>query len=405
VELSDAGPLAIRVENVSQRFSLRHEKTLKGLVVNTVRGTYPSKETFLALDDVSVDIPVGATLGLIGHNGSGKSTLLKIIGGVLTPTSGQVTRRGRLAALLELGAGFHGDLSGRENVFLNAELLGLSRSEIARKFDEIVAFSGVEQFIDTPMKFYSSGMFVRLGFAVAVHTEPDVLLVDEVLAVGDEQFQAKCLDVIRRFQAEGRTIVLVTHNTAQVEAFCDDVVLLHHGVLRGRGAPAEVIPSYRELLGGKPPSEPEQEDPNSPRVEIAKVEARNLMGRSLVDFEPGDSLVVDATYRAEREVPGFVGWVGLYRGKDLMLGVSTRSLGVEDSPLVGDRTIRFELPELFLGGGSYRLALNVASSDGSSMWDVVANAAEVRVDRRRFPGGPTFTRAEALVLERGSDGS
>ena len=224
---------------MTQKFSLRHEKTLRGLFVTKVLRRHATKEDFLALDDVNLEIASGSTVGLIGHNGSGKSTLLKIVGGVLTPTRGEVRRRGSLAALLELGAGFHHDLTGRENVFLNADVLGIPRDVARERFDEIVDFSGVEQFIDTPMKFYSSGMFVRLGFAVAIYAEPDILLVDEVLAVGDEAFQRKCLDVVRRFQREGRTIVLVTHDMRQVEEFCDRAILLDHGrvMVRRRARP------------------------------------------------------------------------------------------------------------------------------------------------------------------------
>jgi ABC-2 type transport system ATP-binding protein len=168
-------------------------------------------------------------LGVIGRNGSGKSTLLKIIGGILAPTTGTASRRGRLAPLLELGAGFHPDLTGRENVYLNAAILGMSQRETRAVFDDIVAYSGIESFIDSPVKHYSSGMYVRLGFSVAVHTDPDLLLVDEVLAVGDEAFQRKCMNTIHEFQADGRTIVFVSHSADQVRELCDRVVVLEHG--------------------------------------------------------------------------------------------------------------------------------------------------------------------------------
>lgn len=243
-----ARPPALEIDAVTQEFSLRHEKTLRGLFVTKVLRRHPTKQTFTALDNLSFDIQAGSTVGLIGHNGSGKSTLLKIIGGVLTPTKGEVRRRGSLAALLELGAGFHHDLTGRENVFLNAEVLGIPRDVAKQRFDEIVEFSGVGQFIDTPMKFYSSGMFVRLGFAVAVFAEPQILLVDEVLAVGDEAFQRKCLDVVRRFQQEGRTIVLVTHDMRQVEDFCDRAILLEGGTVIEDGDPTEVVRAFRRAL-------------------------------------------------------------------------------------------------------------------------------------------------------------
>ncbi len=200
-----SGNVAIRLEHVSKEFTIRRDKSLKERLVNAGRSRRHA-EHFVALDDVSFDVPTGSTVGLIGHNGSGKSTLLKLVGGILRPTSGSVRHRGRIAALLELGAGFHGDLTGRENVYLNASLLGLSRAQTDKHFDDIVEFSEIPEKIDTQVKFYSSGQYVRLAFAVAVHVDPEILLVDEVLAVGDEPFQRKCLDRIRTFQAEGRTM-------------------------------------------------------------------------------------------------------------------------------------------------------------------------------------------------------
>lgn len=221
-------PAVIRVEDVSKRFLIRKDKSLKERIVNFSR-SQRHKEEFWALKDVSLDVCIGETVALMGANGSGKSTLLKIIGGIIEPTIGSVSRRGRIAALLELGAGFHPDLSGRENVFLNATILGLSRKETLAKFDSIIDFAEVGDFIDTQVKFYSSGMYVRLAFAIAVHADPDVLLVDEVLAVGDERFQAKCLERIREFQEEGRTIVLVSHSADLVRDVSSRAVVLAHG--------------------------------------------------------------------------------------------------------------------------------------------------------------------------------
>lgn len=186
----------IKLDDVSKRFVLHKHKSVKERIVNFGRGRQ-FQEDFWALRDVDLEVPLGSTLGLVGHNGSGKSTLLKVIGGIIDPSMGTVSRRGRMAALLELGAGFHPDLSGRENVYLNAAILGLNQKEIDRYFDAIVDFSGIEAFIDTQVKFYSSGMYVRLAFAVAVHVDPDLLLVDEVLAVGDEPFQKKCMEIGR----------------------------------------------------------------------------------------------------------------------------------------------------------------------------------------------------------------
>ena len=221
-------PTVIRLTNMSKRFVIRKEKSLKERVVNFGRSNQ-HKDDFYALQDLSIDIHSGQTVGLVGHNGSGKSTLLKMIGGIIRPTTGTVERRGQIAALLELGAGFHPDLTGRENIYMNGSILGLTRKQVAQKFDEIVEFSGIGEFIETQVKFYSSGMYVRLAFAIAVNIDPDILLVDEVLAVGDEAFQQKCMDKIRQFQQEGCTIVLVSHSAEQIREMCDRVVVLNHG--------------------------------------------------------------------------------------------------------------------------------------------------------------------------------
>lgn len=241
-------PTVIRVRDVSKRFVIRKDKSIKERIVNFGRSNR-HKDDFWALRDVSLEIQAGTTVALVGANGSGKSTLLKTIGGILQPTSGVVERRGRLAALLELGAGFHPDLTGRENVYLNASILGLSRRQTDQYFDSIVEFSEIGDFIDTQVKFYSSGMYVRLAFAIAVHVDPDVLLVDEVLAVGDEPFQRKCMDKISEFQAEGRTIVLVTHSSKQVLDLADRVVVLSHGRLVFDGGAEEGIDALRKSFG------------------------------------------------------------------------------------------------------------------------------------------------------------
>lgn len=241
-------PDVVRLDGVSKRFTVLRDKSVKERLLN-VSTSRAHREDFWALRDIDLTISAGTTIGLVGHNGSGKSTLLKLIGGILRPTSGSVSRRGRLAALLELGAGFHPDLTGRENVFLNAALLGLSRRETRAAFDRIVDFSGIGDFIDTAVKFYSSGMAVRLGFAVAVHVDPDLLLVDEVLAVGDEAFQLKCIDKIREFQREGRTIIFVSHASQLVSQLCDRVAVLHHGSMIFDGETATGVRTFHGLAG------------------------------------------------------------------------------------------------------------------------------------------------------------
>jgi ABC-2 type transport system ATP-binding protein len=235
----------VKVENVSREYRKYYQRTFKEFL--TDRNAKNFNSVFWALKDVSFEVKEGSTLGLIGRNGSGKSTLLKIISGVLTPSSGQVIRPVSTAALLELGAGFQPDMTGRENIYLNSSILGRSRKDTSLVIDEIIDFSGIRDFIDTPVKFYSSGMYARLGFAIAIHTDPELLLVDEILAVGDAPFQKKCLDKIKEMQNEGRTIILVTHDSNTVQTFCDSAVLLDHGKLISQGDPIEVINTYSKL--------------------------------------------------------------------------------------------------------------------------------------------------------------
>ena len=236
--------IAVKADGLWKNFRLYHERNqfLKAAILRGRRARY---EEFWALKDVTFEVPTGSTFGVIGHNGSGKSTLLKTLTGILVPDKGSVTTVGRVSALLELGAGFHPELSGRENVFLNGAILGLKKREIENRFDDIVEFAGLEQFIDSPVKNYSSGMFVRLGFAVAANVEPDVLLIDEVLSVGDEAFQRKSAERIEQFRRDGRTIVFVSHGLGQVEQLCETVAWLDHGTIKTIGPAADVISEYR----------------------------------------------------------------------------------------------------------------------------------------------------------------
>lgn len=236
----------IRVEGVGKHFVLSHTHTLKDRLVHAIsrRGEAQTRR-FTALEDVTFEVSDGEAVALLGLNGSGKSTLLKLVSGVMTPDEGQVLVRGKIAGLIEVGAGFHPDLTGRENVFLNGAILGMSEDEIKAKFDAIVAFSEIEAFIDTEVKFYSSGMFLRLAFAVAVHTDPDVFLVDEILAVGDEPFQHKCLAKIEELKASGKALVIVSHDLGMVEKLCDRAVLLEHGVVVSDGPVAAAVSRLR----------------------------------------------------------------------------------------------------------------------------------------------------------------
>lgn len=355
---------AINVRGVSKRFKLYHERhqTLKERVINLRRARY---EEFWALRDVSLDVAEGETVGLVGPNGSGKSTLMKLIAGILRPDEGSVTTRGRVASLLELGAGFHPDLTGRENVYMNASILGLTRKETARYFDSIVAFAELEPFIDMQVKHYSSGMYVRLGFAVAVHVEPELLLVDEVLAVGDEAFQRKCLDRIRAFQKEGRTIVFVTHAVDLVRVICTRATFLHHGEQLADGNPNEVVREYRKAVHGEAHLEAAPfEERGTREVVILGVELRDRDGQKRQMFTTGEDLVVVVDVYAPSPVSDPVVGCAIYDDREQeVFGTNTairqRDLGTLD----GKMRVTFTLRGLPLATGTYSVTVGVHTRD------------------------------------------
>ncbi len=349
-------PVVVSVRDVSKRFTIRKDNSLKERVVTFGRAGRRHSEDFWALQGVDLEIPAGSTVGLIGPNGSGKSTLLKMIGGILEPTTGVVERRGRLAALIELGAGMHPDLTGRENVYLNASVLGIPRDEVDARFEAILQFSGIGDFIDTQVKFYSSGMYVRLAFAVAINTDPDVLLVDEVLAVGDEQFQKKCIDKIKEFQAQGRTIVLVSHSLGQVQELCDTAVVLHHGEVKYHGPAREAVQNFREILEGRRLAEAEAEDPDQDPTpgRVTDVDVR-VPGREPQEIvRPGDPLRITVRYEhatpLDRWNAGFLIENSL---GNLVYGTDTGRVEKVLSPLDGSATLRFDLDAVVFGNGPH----------------------------------------------------
>ncbi|QPE05204.1 ABC transporter ATP-binding protein [Microbacterium schleiferi] len=369
-------PDIVVIDDVSKTFTIRKDNSLKERVVTLGRRGRAHRETFESLRHVSFAIPAGSSIGLLGPNGSGKSTLLKVIGGIIDPTSGSVRRRGRMAALLELGAGFHPDLSGRDNVYLNASILGLSRSETDARFHEIVAFAEIEDFIDTQVKFYSSGMYVRLAFAVAIHTDPDLLLVDEVLAVGDEAFQRKCMDKIRQFQAEGRTIILVSHSAGQVMEVCDRGVVLSAGEVAFIGSAAEATKVHREILEGKRKQAfAEHEHLAEPRAysSIAGITVNDGSGMPSSTFSPGDDLTVtlsiDHAVSHDRWNTGIS--IDTPQGQQVF-GTGTRRLGVpHDAVTPGRVDVSYRLPAVSLAGGQYFVNAEVSDADGApldAMW-------------------------------------
>ena len=383
---------AVEVVGVSKRFRLYHEKvhSLKERVIRMGRLPY---EEFWALSGVDLRIEQGETVGLLGHNGSGKSTLLKCVAGILQPTHGTIQVTGRLAALLELGAGFHPELTGRENVFLNASILGMPRREIAARFDEIVAFAELEPFIDNQVKHYSSGMYVRLGFAVAVNMDPDILLVDEVLAVGDENFQRKCLDRVRQFQREGRTIVFVTHAPDLVRHVCDRAAVLDEGRLVAVGPPGEAIRSFREHLLARsrlheaehlapaeaPPAPAPEPETGAVSSQTAKANRAVRITGVRIDHPgagersyllPGQALAVVVAYEADGRVDDVVFGIAVHdvEGR-LVFGTNTDFLGVEVGPLEGAGEVAFATDAVPLLDGTYVLTLGIHSHDEGTVYD------------------------------------
>lgn len=388
VEFADA-PTVVSVKNVSKRFVIRRDNSLKERIVTLGRAGRRHSEDFWALKDVTLDIPAGTTIGLLGPNGSGKSTLLKVIGGILEPTTGEVSRRGRLAALIELGAGFHPDLTGRENVFLNAAILGITQEEAEAKFDDILLFSGIGDFIDTQVKFYSSGMYVRLAFAVAIHTDPDVLLVDEVLAVGDEQFQKKCLDKIREFQQEGRTIVLVSHSLGQVQELCDSAVVLHHGEVMFQGSARHAVKNFREILEGRRIAEAEAANPEADATpgSVDKVEIASPGRAPGEELRPGDDLVIRMTLSHTTPLEE---WHSGFKIENqhghLVYGTDSRKIGLVHQPLHGSTVVEYRLDDLQFGGGPYFIHCFLASKTGQHIAILREAARFVMVDDDRHAG-------------------
>jgi ABC-type polysaccharide/polyol phosphate transport system ATPase subunit len=402
---------AIEVRNASKayrRYSRRRQfATLKSALLSgsLIRDLRPD-ETFPALQDVTFDVPRGRTLGVIGRNGSGKSTLLKLVAGISKPTTGTVTVRGRISALIELGAGFHPEISGRENVFINGIMLGLSKREITRRFDEIVEFAELEEFIENPVKTYSSGMYMRLGFAVAIHVDPEVLLVDEVLAVGDEGFTHKCLDKFAEFKRRGKTILLVTHSLGMVERFCDEAIWMDAGRLKAKGDPKRVVSAYitdvtaseeQVLAAGdakaKDASKAVSPDapasavlPDNPidavegpadmfrategrwgsrEIEITGVQLVGDDGEAGHVFQTGSALTIRIRMRAPVEMTDFVVGVGIFNAEGVCVyGTNTTLEQYQSVRMLGEAEASFAIERLDLVEGTYKLDVAVHKFDG-----------------------------------------
>ncbi|MGE5433930.1 MAG: ABC transporter ATP-binding protein [Candidatus Doudnabacteria bacterium] len=410
---------ADHVTKIYRRFANRRQfATLKSALLRgtVLRDLHPD-ETFAAVSDVSFNVRKGVTYGIIGRNGSGKSTMLKLVAGITKPTQGTVSVDGRISALIELGAGFHPEISGRENVFINGIMLGLTKREVARRFDAIVDFADLRDFIDAPVKTYSSGMYMRLGFAVAINVDPDVLLVDEVLAVGDEAFTHKCLDKFSEFRRRGKTILLVTHSLNLVERFCDEALWLDAGKVRGHGDPRRLVSAYlgdvaqteeeqlvagdakaREAAmqataspaggvgtvaagaapdGAAPNVATEAEPPSdmfkategrwgSREVEIANVTIVGEDGQPRHIFQSGDPIAVRFTVRSSKPVKDFVFGVGLFNVEGVCCyGTNTYLEELEPDAMTGDGEVTLQIGRLDLVEGTYKLDLAAHRVDGS----------------------------------------
>ena len=388
--------VATGVTKTYRRFLNRNQfRTLKSaLLSRSLISDLRPDQTFTAVADVSFEVPRGSTFGIIGENGSGKSTLLKLMAGITRPTKGSITVDGRISALIELGAGFHPEISGRENVAINGIMLGLTRREVAERFDDIVAFAELDPFIDAPVKTYSSGMYMRLGFSVAIHVEPDVLLIDEVLAVGDEGFTRKCLDKIGEFRRRGKTIVLVSHSLGLIEKMCDDVLWMRQGRVADHGDSKRVVDAYLTYVAGGEeallarehglaPGEAAASPDNAPgeppgptgyrqgrwgshEVEIAAVRLLDDRGRERHVYVPGERLTIALAVTAAQPVDDFVFGIGVFTADGVSVyGTNTHLEDFIPSRAAGAGEVRLHLDDLRLVEGTYLLDVAVHRRDGT----------------------------------------
>jgi ABC-type polysaccharide/polyol phosphate transport system ATPase subunit len=362
---------AVSVENVWKYFRLYQEKN-QYLKSTLLRGRRARYDEFWALKGVDFEIPFGSTFGIIGSNGSGKSTLLKCLAGILSPDKGSVACNGRMAALLELGAGFHPDLSGRENIYLNGAILGMTRSEIDRKLEEIIDFSGLEKFVDSPVKNYSSGMVVRLGFAVATNVDPEILIIDEVLAVGDESFQHRCHEKIESFRQEGRTIILVSHGLMQVAQLCSTVAWLEKGVIKDIGSSYDVIGKYAgQSHDAAPKIEGELgERWGSHEAEITRAEFVNADGVPVHVLKTGEPVSLQIDYTAHMPITEPVFGIRFtHLHGTTVWGSNTKRMGFQPPTLNNSGTITLNIPELPILAGTYDLTVALTDQHETYEYD------------------------------------
>ena len=371
----------VEVEQVSKyykKYSQKHKfLTFKSAFVNrTIYTDLKRDEKFEALKDVSFSVTKGKTLSIIGENGSGKSTMLKILAGISRPTSGQVRTIGRISALIELGAGFHPEISGRENIFINGIIMGLSKKRIQERYEEIVRFAELEDFIENPVKSYSSGMYMRLGFSIAINVDPDILLIDEVLAVGDASFVPKCLDKIFEFKRRGKTIIFVSHDLSTVERISDEVIWLKEGQIEMQGYPKKVVDTYMEYIGKKDDTGRRQEtgpiDDNetenrwgSREIEIRNVQILDQIGKDKLVFKPDEPLIIQFETLVKKKEKDFVFGLAIFNTEGVLCyGSNTLLENFKSNNIQGKGKVRIRIPALNLTNGSYLLDLAVHKKDG-----------------------------------------
>lgn len=389
---------AIEVDDVSKRFRLYRERN-QSLKASLMRGHRATYDEFWALRDVSFEIPEGSTFGLIGENGSGKSTLLKCLARILVPDSGSVRASGTLAALLELGSGFHPELTGRENVYLNGSILGLGKREIDRKFDEIVDFAGIDEFIDQPVKNYSSGMYVRLGFSVAINVDPEILLVDEVLAVGDASFQAKCMEKFADFRADGKTVVIVSHAMGTMRSLCDHVAWLNHGHLVRSGPATELVDCYVddtlvERTAAAPAAEPGRHGSGEALVE--RVELLDANHEPVTRVRTGDAVTLRLHYSTKGSVERPVFGLALENLDGVYVwAFHSRDGGLEVPVIEGEGYMDCVIPELPLQPGTFDVVASVVDWTTQHTFDLRRHCLrfDVETGQPRESGGIVAMKA------------
>jgi ABC-type polysaccharide/polyol phosphate transport system ATPase subunit len=399
----------LKFNHVSKRYRLRREvegDEAQHFLWRKLQSLRRRAEDFWAVRDVSFEVQRGEALGIIGHNGAGKSTILKLLSNITAPTSGEITINGRLSALIEVGSGFHPELTGRENIYLNGSILGMRRREIAEKFDSIVDFAGVRQFIDTPVKRYSSGMYVRLGFSIAAHLDPDILLLDEVLAVGDAAFQARCIRRISELKAAGTTIVFISHDLGAVERLCDRVLLMRRGEIAASGDTREVIAEYQrastdltaqEMTGA-------QDALADRQAKISAVAFYDEDGQELVASQTGGPLTARINYVAHETIADAVFELFFYTGnRELLCHLSTEFTDKRIDLAAGAGIAEFSCAELGLKPGIYYADATIKRRGALEDIDWQRHCATLRVDPGKMGRGQFYMPHEWRVTQRGSN--